>query len=73
LDPSVATPQPTGPPQDKGQSRNAIFSAVQMHLDLAKKALEASKINSSACQQALGQINVAEGELNGAKSAPLKK
>jgi len=73
LDESVAPPQPTGPPQDKGQSRDRIFKAVQDHLDLAKKALQESKINNSACKEALTQIAVAQGELTADKTAPVKK
>ena len=73
LDKSAAAAQPSGSRQDTGKSREYIFQAVQRHLDVARAALQGSKINNSACEHALGQIAIAQGELNAAKAAPVKK
>lgn len=58
--------------QDRGQKREAVFDAVQKHLDLGKKYIEDAKINSPSAEHALGQIAIAYAELKVDRTASVK-
>jgi hypothetical protein len=59
--------------QDRGQTRNQIFNAVQRHLDLGKQYIQGAKISGPDAQQALADVTAAYSELNADRAAPLKK
>jgi hypothetical protein len=59
--------------QDKGQSRKQILDAVMGHLESAKKLIEGAKVSNTNVKNALGNIGVAEAELNEVRSAPAVK
>jgi hypothetical protein len=52
------------PGYDKGRARDAIFNAVQGHLDAAKKAIDGSGVKGENIDHAQAEIQMAFEELN---------